>query len=431
MSDKTYWAAAKPVAFGLLLSMGWMWQAVGATAALPTTAPDNQSQPGVSRLLNSTQSTLGRLRGGTTELTSRLGNGQQRLLQGLGRGSNDLLEGAGRGSGDLLAGLGNGSNDLLSATGSGLDTLQSNAGSRTLMSWLAMRRLMQGLMGQHLDPIPDDTATFETALEWQGVGRTSRYITPAIVDDQSQAPAIVLLHFGYGTPDRMANLTHIAELVSKTGAWVILPSAVDNHWQESPLVEQTNDDVGYLDAVIQDAIDHYPIDPKRIYMAGMSNGGFMTNRFLCQHPQRIAAAAIVAASQRTLRRRECPAGDNLEVPMLIIDGTEDPIVPYDGRYGLLSVPETFNYWLNRNGCDPEATVDSDLPDVADDGTTVSERDNASCKNDSGVRLLTVNQGGHAWPGGEEYMVDEKLGKTSQDISASDQLWQFFQSFQRP
>lgn len=294
-----------------------------------------------------------------------------------------------------------------------------------------LQRVMQGLTGQYLASIPDDTTTFETALSYQGLGRTVRYIKPARANNAAPAPAIILLHFGHGTPDRMANLTHIARLVSDTGVWAILPSAVHRHWRESPLRHSAIDDVGYLDAVIQDAIDHHPIDPQRVYMAGMSNGGFMTNRFVCAQPRRIAAAAIVSASLRTLRRRECGAGDEPAVPMLLIEGTADPLVPYDGRYGLQSVPQTFGYWLKRNGCDTAATIDSQLPDIADDGTTVSQRDNTACKPNAGVRLLTVEGGGHAWPGGETHLIGARLGRTSQDISATDQLWQFFQQYSQP
>lgn len=294
-----------------------------------------------------------------------------------------------------------------------------------------LRRVVQGLAGNYLEPIPDNTTTFETGVSYQGLGRTVRYIKPRQGNNGAGAPAIILLHFGHGTPDRMANLTHIARLVSKTGVWVILPSAVRRHWQESPLRRPANDDVGYLDAVIQDAIDRHPIDPERVYMAGLSNGGFMTNRFLCAHPQRVAAAAIVGASLRTLRRRQCSAGDRAPVPMLIIDGTDDPIVPYDGRYGLESVPETFDYWLQRDGCDTAAIIDSRLPNTANDATRVAQRDNTACEAGTGVRLLTVTGGGHAWPGGETHLIGARLGRTSQDISATDQLWRFFQQYGQP
>lgn len=294
-----------------------------------------------------------------------------------------------------------------------------------------LQRVVQGLRGEYLEPTPDKTTTFETALSYQGVGRTVRYIRPTQGNDAARAPAIILLHFGHGTPDRMANLTHIARLVSKAGVWVILPSAVHRHWQESPLGQPAIDDVGYLDAVIEDAIDHHPIDPERVYMAGMSNGGFMTNRFLCAHPQRVAAAAIVASSLRTLRRRKCAAADEAAVPMLIIAGTDDPIVAYDGRYGLQSVAETFDYWLKRDGCDTTATTDSRLPDLADDQTRVTQRNNTACEAGTGVRLLTVKRGGHAWPGGETYLMGARLGRTSQDISATDQIWQFLQQYKRP
>ena len=48
-----------------------------------------------------------------------------------------------------------------------------------------------------------------------------------------------------------------------------------------------------------------------------------------------------------------------------------------------------------------------------------------------VVLVTVEGGGHAWPGGDRYLPDWAIGKTSRDIDASEELWKFFQRHALP
>src|SRR3546814_4607864 len=101
----------------------------------------------------------------------------------------------------------------------------------------------------------------------------------------------------------MANLIEAGRLAAEHGAWVILPEA-DDEWNENPDKSDGTDDVGFLSQLITTATMLRPIDPKRVYLPGMSNGGFMVERLACARPDLIAGAAIVAATLGKSQRSE-------------------------------------------------------------------------------------------------------------------------------
>jgi polyhydroxybutyrate depolymerase len=116
-------------------------------------------------------------------------------------------------------------------------------------------------------------------------------------------------------------------------------------------------------------------------------------------------------------------------------GTADPIVPYEGgpmqsqllRWGagFTNAPEVFvgaedwvAAWAQGNGCDPTSEA---IPPSGD----VSGARYGGCADDATVVLYTIEDGGHTWPGGWPI---PGVGKTSQDIDATDELWKFFQTY---
>ncbi len=126
------------------------------------------------------------------------------------------------------------------------------------------------------------------------------------------------------------------------------------------------------------------------------------------------------------------AGDSLTftpVPVMHFHGTADKLVPFNGPdermakvVAFKSVEETIRIWAKVNGC-PSKPKTTDLPDTAHDGTTVTQRVYGPGKDGAEVILFTIQDGGHTWPG-RTWPVPW-LGKTTENISANDLMWDFF------
>lgn len=172
------------------------------------------------------------------------------------------------------------------------------------------------------------------------------------------------------------------------------------------------DDVAFIRSLIDKAADELCIDPARVYVTGMSNGGFLSNRLGCELADRIAAIAPVAG---TLGISSCHP--SRPMPVMAFNGTADPLVPYEGNtaLGFLPVPDTFAGWATRDGCVGSPAVTYEQGD-----TTCRTYDD--CDGGAEVTLCTIDGGGHTWPGGLPIPV---FGKTSTDISATDAMWAFF------
>lgn len=249
-------------------------------------------------------------------------------------------------------------------------------------------------------------------------------------------PLVVLLHGRFGTGRGMARLTRFDATADRAGVLVAYPNGWRRSWDDgrpgTPAERRGIDDVAFLEAVLHDVGRHAPVDTTRIYVAGMSNGGFMTERLACAVGARLAAIGIVAATLSDSLAATChPA-----VPIAVMDihGTADPIVPYAGgtlgdRGHVLSVDESVARWAAWDGC-RGAPADTALPDTAHDGTMVTMRTYGGCDGGAEVVAVRVADGGHAWPGGSQYLPVGMVGRASRNLDASAALWAFFARHRR-
>ncbi len=126
--------------------------------------------------------------------------------------------------------------------------------------------------------------------------------------------------------------------------------------------------------------------------------------------------------------------------MLAINGTEDPLVPFEGgdvhflkfkRGRCLSVKETIAWWVKVNGCSAEAVTKAEPDRDTDDGTTVRTETHTGGRDGTEVVLYVIDHGGHTWPGGWQYLPERLIGKTCRDFDASDVIWAFFKKHALP
>ncbi|TJY57226.1 hypothetical protein E4T66_17615 [Sinimarinibacterium sp. CAU 1509] len=260
---------------------------------------------------------------------------------------------------------------------------------------------------------------------WEGVDRPYDVVAP--VGTTEPAPAFLLLHYAGGNGAGMIANVEATRWATDHGAFVIAPNAVGGRWADEARVGGS-DDVGFIASILEDAIATYPIDSSRIYVVGMSNGGFMATRFACERSDLVAGLGVVAATTRNSQLALCHP--EFPVATVLIHGTWDLVVPYSNPVGMLSQPDNFRLWAGFNGCDLSSTVNYALPDGGADITTSAVQRVDECSSGMPVALYTVTRGGHTWPDWKPRLPSVYLGATSRDWSATDELWAALSAYRR-
>jgi polyhydroxybutyrate depolymerase len=261
-------------------------------------------------------------------------------------------------------------------------------------------------------------------------GRTRRYIlhVPPGHDTTKQVALVMVLHGATQSPESAERMSRMSELADKNDFIAVYPSGTGPDaeakvptWNAGACCAyaMTNkvDDVGLLRALIDHLQQTENVDPKRIYVTGISNGGMLSYRLACELSGKIAAIAPVEGAQDV----ECtPTG---RVSVLVFHGTDDHLVPFNGgstpfQMGSKrkdnSVAGAISFWVKKDGCSPTPEhaeteeVHTDLYSGCQDGTAVS--------------LYAIQGGHHMWPG---------LRISGNHVPASDIMWQFFAAHPKP
>jgi len=195
-------------------------------------------------------------------------------------------------------------------------------------------------------------------------------------DEHGMLPVIVLLH-GYSVNSGIQELMFQIKARRNEGYIAILPEGTENElglrfWNATEAccgAGSDVDDVGYLLSLIDEAEEHFPVDPDRILLTGHSNGGYMSHRLACDAADRIAGIASLAGSTFD-RKAQCKASE--PVAMLQMHGDEDATIYYDGSSAYPGAVETTKRWSKTNGCSGSVEdPDRDYVDSLDgDDTTV-------------------------------------------------------------
>lgn len=263
-------------------------------------------------------------------------------------------------------------------------------------------------------------------------GSQRRYIVIRPATATPGAPVLILLHAHGVTPETMANLTRAGRLAATEGAWVFLPEGLNQDWNSDPSKVGGADDVGFLGKLIDVAITQRQLDGRHLYFAGYSGGGFMSERMACEAGDRIAGIGIVAATLRSAQAPRCAPTHT--VPVIEMNGTSDAVVFYNGLFanyqGYYGAPATAAFWALKNGCDPNAVQTTTLPnqEVIASNTVVQQSTFTGCPAGTAVRLDTIDNGGHTWPGSKDANYTAALGRTSGDVDATTAIWQFLIAF---
>jgi polyhydroxybutyrate depolymerase len=258
-----------------------------------------------------------------------------------------------------------------------------------------------------------------------GMRRDFVVYIPAVVDNDYKMPLVISLHGGFASPKGQFHLADFRPLADKDKFIVVCPAS--KHLWHDGADNKGIDDVKFMDQLITYIIKAYHADPQRVYITGISNGGFMTTRLACQLHKRIAAVAVVAASL------DIGEGYDPESPMPVIymHGTKDPIVNYGGgkMFGrsIYSQQEIIKKWATLDKCDPKPVV-TNIPDKAGDGTSIVKEEYSNPATGLKVIGYTIVNGGHTWPGGWQFAPRFIVGKTTKNLNACNEIWAFFKPY---
>ncbi|HXJ02589.1 MAG TPA: PHB depolymerase family esterase [Micropepsaceae bacterium] len=253
------------------------------------------------------------------------------------------------------------------------------------------------------------------------------------------APFLFVFHGSGGDGASMRGVTafEFDMLADRDGFLVAYPDGFQTTWNDcrkgspQPARVMNIDDEGFVDAIIAKESAEHGIDKKRIFSAGWSNGGQLGYRFAMERANVFAGVAALSASVPVPTNLACtPSG--AAMPVMIINGTADPINPFNGGNVMLggtslgpvySSMETAQYWAKLNGI-TDAPAMKHLPHKNPSDPTSVDETTWSQSGKTLVVLYAVHGGGHVVPtrtpqdwGG--------LGRETGDLDAPVAIWDFF------
>jgi polyhydroxybutyrate depolymerase len=274
-------------------------------------------------------------------------------------------------------------------------------------------------------------------LIYHGMERSYLIRVPGdLANGHEPVPLVLVLHGGGGNAENAEMMTGFTDKARREGFIVVYPEGTGRRkdrlltWNAGHCcghaMETRVDDVGFIGALIDKLVASYPIDPKRIYATGMSNGGMMTHRLGIELSDKLAAIApVVGTLFGDERRPEHP------VSAIMFNGMHDKSVPFQGgppggRFagawdGTPAKPglDQAAFWASADGC---AGGPGKYSQAA------FTRWQYQCPAGRAVELYLVDDNGHAWPGGKKgsFMGDEP----SSSFDGTDVIWNFFKAHAR-
>lgn len=209
----------------------------------------------------------------------------------------------------------------------------------------------------------------------------------------------------------------------------VYPDGLDGHWDGGrEYVGGRGDDIQFVSTLIDSLAKRFPVDQRRIYATGESNGGIFCYTLAARLSERIAAIAPVVGELSIDIARHFPP--KTPVSVIAFNGTADTFVPFDGvpEAALMSATRSAASWRVWDGCAARPDL-QDVPLVEVDrqaGLRIARVDFTGGQGGSEVVLYIVKGGGHTWPGFDTNKVWAKqAGKTAQSIDATKLIWEFF------
>jgi polyhydroxybutyrate depolymerase len=299
------------------------------------------------------------------------------------------------------------------------------------------------LIGRKRDPGKElFPGSFEQSLMIDERERIYFLHIPECSSDGESLPLVLMFHGGGGHARTFSKHTGWIEKAEEECFLVVFPNGTPEDpeqpvsfsgnpqtWNDgSGRFNQDVDDIAFVEEMIITISEQLPVDPKRIYAAGFSNGASMAFRLGIELDHYFSAVAAVAGA---LWIPDFSLDD--PVSLFYMTGSEDPLNPINGGAPRLAVGENepggdtpkppveqhIQLWTRALACEhtPKVLVKSDLMD----GIIYSD-----CRGTAVVQYYLLHGVGHHWPGGILQLPQIYLGPATDEINATDLIWEFFE-----
>lgn len=222
------------------------------------------------------------------------------------------------------------------------------------------------------------------------------------------------------------------------GSVVAYPEAWGPSWNDartgtrSTARELGIDDLAFLAAVVGDLREEHGVPPERVFAVGFSNGAQMVIRLVLQTPELVRGVALIGsnhAAPGNVLPEMAELDRHAPMPVLTVNGTADPIVPFQGgvasapgsgsRGEVLSSFASAALFAARNGITAAPDVERLTGGLTP--TRVTRWRQPGCLP---VDFVAVGRGGHTVPN-RDHSAPEELGPTARDLDAGELVRDFF------
>ncbi|RSM74216.1 polyhydroxybutyrate depolymerase [Actinoplanes sp. ATCC 53533] len=256
---------------------------------------------------------------------------------------------------------------------------------------------------------PPAAGDHRLTLDVDGKRRTYLLHAPPGYDGDRPVPLVVGLHFYPGSGAALRDLIGLDAKADEHGFLVAYPDGTNGGFN-ALICCGAEDDVAFLTALTERLIAEWRVDPDRVYLTGISNGGDMSFRAAVEAAGVFAAIGVVSGGLGGARAAAAGFVPERPVSVVTIIGAQDRYFD-DFRTGLTR-------WQRRLSCVPV----SGRPG----GPAGVRRSSARCADGSDVEVYVVAGMGHSWPGA----ASGQLAAPDAPIVATDIVWDFFAAHPR-
>ncbi|MCV2365670.1 prolyl oligopeptidase family serine peptidase [Paucibacter sp. DJ1R-11] len=320
---------------------------------------------------------------------------------------------------------------------------------RGFLALTALLAVLAGLFAYFLytpDPeLPQLSGSLaKGSIEVAGVKRNYRTYVPK--DLPKGAPLVLVMHGSGEGPGQIRVGTGYAfeRLADRHGFALVYPKAFASDWNDCSRIGDKDlngvrgDDVGYLAALVDKLVAELALDPSRVFAAGVSNGGSMAMRLALEQPGRYKAVAAVVANVPAAENFQCQPAAHEATSVMIMNGSEDPLVPYaGGEISLLGLfykggpiissrasAQYFADWAHLGGA-PLTSETLVAAGVRVEQNRWSPASNSSRDGKAEVELVSIHGGGHGLP--QPYSQRPRLlGPSPMEPNGAALIWAFFE-----